>query len=150
MTLAQKINQDYIIALKNRDSERVSVLRLCMSAIKNEAIKIGGLGTELTDQQVMSVLNREVKQHHDSVAQYTQAGRGELAQKEASEIAIIETYLPRGMAESELQQLVEQVITETGAAQKSDMGNVMASLRQKLTNPADISKAAVLVNQKLN
>ena len=150
MTLIEQIEQDYLHALKNRETEIVNVLRLLKSALKNEAIKIGGLGTILTDEQAQSVLNKEVKQRKDSIAQYNSAGRQELAAKEADELAIIETYLPKAMDEAELQSLVEAVIAETGASQKSDMGKVMASLKQKLSNPADTSKAAGLVSKHLN
>lgn len=149
MTLEQKINQNYVAAMKNREADTVSTLRLLMSALKNEAIKIGGLGTVLTDEQAMAVLNREVKQRRDAITQYTDAGRPELAEKEQAEITIIETYLPQAMSEDELAVVVDAVLQETGASAKSDMGKVMGALKQKLSNPADISRAAGLVNQKL-
>lgn len=149
MTLEEQLKEDYITAMKAREADKVGVLRLLMSAVKNEAIKVGGLGTVLTDQQVLSVLNKEIKQRNDSIAQYEAAGRGELAEKEQAEITIIETYMPQAMSETELQQVVEEVIASTGATSRADMGKVMGELKQKLTNPADASKAAALVSQKL-
>lgn len=149
MTLSEKINQDYILAFKNRETEKVNVLRLLMSALKNEAIKIGGLGTELTEEQSLTVLNREVKQREDAASQYKAAGRQELADKELAEIEMIKNYLPEAMNEAELEELVASTITELGVSQKSDMGKVMGALKQKLSNPADVSRAAALASQKL-
>lgn len=150
MTIEETINQDYISAMKAREADTVATLRLLMSAIKNEAINVGGLGTVLTDEQVLGVLNRQVKQRNDSIAQYEAAGRGELAQKEKAEMAIIEQYMPKGMSDEELASAVEEAISSTGATTRADMGKVMGALKSKLSNPADVSKAAGLVNQKLS
>lgn len=150
MTIEQTINQDYITAMKAREADKVATLRLLMSAIKNEAINVGGLGAVLTDEQVLGVLNRQIKQRHDSVAQYEAAGRGELAEKEKAELEIITTYMPKGMSDDELAAAVEEAISSTGAASKADMGKVMGALKAKLSNLADVSKAAALVNQKLS
>lgn len=149
MTLEEQLNQDYISAMKERDSARVETLRMLKSAIKNEAIKVSGLDATLQDDQVISVLNREAKQRRDAIEQYEAAGRSELADKEKSELALIETYLPQAMDESALQQIIDEVLTETGATQKSDMGKVMGALKAKIANPADVAKAAALVSQKL-
>jgi uncharacterized protein len=149
MTLFEQIDQDYLQSYKNRDTQKVEVLRLLKSSLKNEAIKIGGLGTNLTDEQSFAVLNREVKQRKDSIEQYKAAGRNELVEKEAGELTVIESYLPQAMDDSALNSIIDAVMSETGATQKSDMGKVMGALKQQLTNPADISKAAALVSQKL-
>lgn len=149
MKLLEQIEQDYIAAFKNRETDIVDVLRLLKSALKNEAIKIGGLGTDLTDPQAMTVLNREAKQRKDAIEQYTSGNRLELAAKEQKELEIIESYLPQSMNEDDLAKIVDEVIAETGVSSKSDMGKVMGALKAKLTNPADMSKAAGLVNQKL-
>ncbi len=149
MALVDTINQDYIVALKARESDKVNLLRLLMSALKNEAIKIGGLGTILTDEQAMAVLNREAKQRKDAIEQYTAGNRQDLADKEQAELTLIESYLPQALSDDALQQLVTEVLQETGATQKSDMGKVMGALKAKLSNPADVSRAAGLVNQKL-
>lgn len=149
MSLFERIDQDYLHAFKNRETQKVAVLRLLKSALKNESIKLGGLDTTLTDEQALVVLNREVKQRKDSVEQYKSGGRDDLAAKEFAELTIIEAYMPKAMDESELMGLIDSVISETGASQKSDMGNVMAVLKQKLPNPADVGKAASLVSQRL-
>lgn len=149
MRLSEQLNQDYITAMKERNTEKVGILRLLMSSLKNEAIKLGGLDTVLTDEQELAVLNREVKQRNDSISQYTAAGRPELAEKESAEIALIEAYLPQAMSDEELEAVITAVLTETGATQKSDMGKVMGALKQKLSNPADVAKAAQKVSQNL-
>jgi uncharacterized protein YqeY len=149
MTLLERIDQDYITALKQREALKVDVLRLIKSSLKNEAIKLGGLGTELTDQQIMSVINREVKQRNDSIEQYKAGGRPELAAKEQEEVTILNHYLPQAIGEDELSRIIDDTLNETGASQKVDMGKVMGVLKQKLTNPADVSRAAGIVQQRL-
>lgn len=149
MTLAEQIQKDTITAMKERNADRVAVLRMLSSAIKNEAIKTGGLDTVLTDQQTLAVLNREVKQRKDAATQYKDAARPELAEKEEAELAIIEEYMPKGLSDEELQALVDEIIAKTGAATRADMGKVMAAIKAKLENPADSAKAAGLVSQKL-
>lgn len=147
MTLSEKINQDYIAAFKNRQTDTVNVLRLIKGALKNEEIN---LGHPLEDTEAQAVLNKEAKKRRESIDLYTQAGRAEQAAGEQAELEVIESYLPKAMSDDELQAVVDSVLQETGATQKSDMGKVMGSLKAKLENPADISKAAALVSQKLN
>ncbi len=149
MSLLERLEADYETAFRARDMNRVNVLRLLKSSLKNEAIKVGGLATVLSDAQVVTVLNREVKQRHDSISQYQAGNRPELAEKEAQELKIIETYLPKAMTDQELESVISTILAETGATQKSDMGKVMGALKQHVTNPADISRAAALISQKL-
>lgn len=146
MTLIEQIEQDYIAAFKNRDSATTDTLRYLKSAIKNESI---AKMAELDDAQVIGVLNKAAKQRKESIEQFTAAGRTELADKEAAELVLIERYLPKAMDETALAELVDRSIAETGATTKADMGSVMARLKAELTNPADTSKAAALVAQKL-
>lgn len=149
MSLTERINQDYITAAKARDEKTVSTLRMIKSALKNESVKLGSIDTELTEPQILAVLNREAKQRREAITQYTDAGRPELADQESAELATIESYLPKPMSDEELEALVNRVIEETGATQKSDMGKVMGALKQQLENPADVSRAAGFINQKL-
>ena len=146
MALTDTFNGDYISALKERKADLVDTLRYLRSALKNEEID---QGKPLDDTQVIVVLAREAKRRKEAIEQYQNGGRPELADKESAELTVIESYLPKSMIESELTKLVDEAIAESGAIQKSDMGKVMANLKQKLSNPADISRAAGLVNQKL-
>ena len=149
MSLLEQIDQDYLQAYKGRDTQTVEVLRLLKSSLKNEAIKLGGLGTALSEDQALAVLNREVKQRHDSIAQFKAGAREDLAAKEHAELTIIQHYMPKSMDEQALASLIDSVLAQTGASQKSDMGRVMAELKLKLSNPADVGRAAALVSQKL-
>jgi uncharacterized protein YqeY len=149
MTLVEKIEHDYIDAAKARDTEKIAIVRLLKSALKNEAIKISDLHYVLSDAEAMTVLNREAKQRRDSIEQYEAGGRTDLADQEKKELAFIETYLPKALSDEELGEVVDRILANTGATQKADMGKVMGALKAELTNPADVSRAAALVSGKL-
>ncbi len=147
MSLLSQIEQDYVQAFKNREIDTVNVLRLLKSALKNEEINTG---QPLDESQATTVLNREAKKRREAIDMYSSAGRTEAADKEQTELAVIESYLPKSLDDAALTDVVASVLAETGATQKSDMGKVMGVLKQKLANPADVSRAAALVNQKLS
>ena len=149
MSLLEQFDQAYLEAIKARNMERVGILRLLKSALKNEAIKLGGANTTLTDEQAMAVLNREAKQRRDSIEQYMAGDRPDLAETERAELTLIESYLPQALSDEALQAQVDAVIAATGATQKSEMGKVMAALKEQIANPADISRAAQIISQKL-
>ena len=115
MRLRDKINEDLTAAMKAKDSERLSVLRMMKSAIKNKEIE---LIKELEDAQVLPVLVSMIKQRKDSVEQFTKGGRPELAEKEAAEIKIIEDYLPAAVSDEEIRSTVEAVIAELTVAER--------------------------------
>lgn len=148
MTIEQTISADYLAAMKERDARRVSTLRLVLSALKNEAIK-SGAGTVLDDNQTLVVLNREVKQRGEAINEYNAAGRDERAQNEAAEIEIIKKYMPVEMDDAALTRLLDEVVQATGATTRSDMGRIMAALKSKLANPADVGRAARLASARL-
>jgi uncharacterized protein YqeY len=122
MRLRDKINEDLTAAMKSKDSLRLSVLRMMKTAIKNKEIE---LRAELEDAQSIQVLSTLIKQRKDSVEQFTSGGRPELAEKEAAEIKIIETYLPAAVSDDEIERTVDEVVRETGAASAKDVGAVM-------------------------
>ena len=122
MKLRDRINQDLTAAMKAREAERLSVLRMMKTAIKNKEIESLG---ELDDLQVAQVFSTLIKQRKDSIEQFTRGGRTELAEKEAAEIKIIEHYLPAGVSEDEIEAVVEEVIRATGASSPKDIGAVM-------------------------
>jgi uncharacterized protein YqeY len=115
--------------MKNKDSERLSTLRMVKTALKNREIE---KMDALTDDEAIKVLQSLVKQRRDSVEQYTQAGRAELAQKEAAEITVIEGYLPAALDEAAIARVVEETIAETGASSMKEMGAVMKAVMAKL------------------
>jgi uncharacterized protein len=120
--LREKINADLTAAMKAKEALRLSVLRMMKSAVKNKEIE---MRAELEDSQVMQVLSTLIKQRRDSVEQFTRGGRLELAEKEAAEIKIIEEYLPAAASHEEIENTVDEVIRETGAASPKDIGAVM-------------------------
>src|SRR5688500_14049839 len=120
--LTEKIRADLTAAMKAQEKERLSVIRMLQSAIKNEQINAGH---ELSDEEAMRVIRKAVKQRQDSVEQYTNAGRTDLADKEASEIEILKAYLPAELSAEELESGLQEIIEATGAQSKKDLGKVM-------------------------
>jgi uncharacterized protein len=148
MRLRDKINEDLTAAMKAKAADRLSVLRMMKSTIKNKEIE---LIKELEDAQVLQVLVSLIKQRKDSVEQFTKGGRLELAEKEAAEIKIIEEYLPAAVSEEEIVSTVEAVIAELGATSIKDMGKVMKACMSKFAGrPVDGQKMSELVKSKLN
>jgi len=147
MKLRDKINSDLTAAMKAKDADRLSVLRMMKAAVKNKEIdKIG----ELDDAEVMQTLVSLIKQRKDSIEQFTKGGRPELAAKEASEIKIIEEYLPAAVSDDEIAEAVAAAIAETGAASIKDMGKVMKACTAKFAGrPLDGAKLSGLVKAKL-
>ncbi|WP_425329140.1 GatB/YqeY domain-containing protein [Thermoactinomyces vulgaris] len=122
------------MALKNKDKQKLSTIRMLKSAIKKEEID---KKRPLNDDEIISVIMREVKQRKDSLAEYKAAGRDDLAEKEQAEIDILSAYLPEQMSEEELKALVQQVIDEVGAGSKADMGKVMSAIMPKVKGRAE-------------
>lgn len=129
MTFLERINQDLTAAMKNREAERLSTLRMVKTALKNREIE---KMTALTDEEAIKLLQSLVKQRRDSIEQFQQAGRTELAEKEAAEIRVIEEYLPAALDEAEIARIVEATIAETGANSMKEMGHVMKAVMVKL------------------
>jgi hypothetical protein len=129
MAFLDRINEDLKAEMKNKESERLSTLRMVKTAIKNREIdKMAAL----TDEEAMKVLQSLVKQRRDSIEQYQKAGRTELADKEAAEIKVIEEYLPAALDEAAITRAVEETIAETGASSMKEMGAVMKAVMAKL------------------
>lgn len=134
MSLLEQLDQDMKSALKNKEKTKLSVIRMLRSSIKKEEID---KRHALNDDEVLEVIVREIKQRKDSLSQYENAGREDLAQKEKEEIEILESYLPEQLSEEEVRSLVQQVIQEVGATSKADMGKVMGAIMPKVKGKAD-------------
>ncbi|KKR94494.1 MAG: hypothetical protein UU45_C0009G0003 [Candidatus Levybacteria bacterium GW2011_GWA2_41_15] len=128
---------------------RTSVLRLLLSAINYYEIQKGGAGYVATEEDVLSVIQKEAKQRRDSITEYEKAERQDLADKEKKELEILQTFLPEQMPEDKIQKIVEQTISEIGAVSIQDMGKVMGELNGKLKGKADMGMISNLVRQKL-
>lgn len=131
MSLKDRIVADLTQAMRDKDANRLSVLRMAKAALMNEANKKGA-DYELTDEEIMKTLNSLVKQRRDSVEQFTKAGRTELAEKEQAEISVLENYLPQSASKEEIERAVAEAISETGANSIKEMGAVMKAAQVKL------------------
>ncbi|HHI77263.1 MAG TPA: GatB/YqeY domain-containing protein [Gammaproteobacteria bacterium] len=146
MSLKARIQDDMKAAMKAGDKARLGVIRLILAAIKQREVDER---IELDDQQVLAVLDKMVKQRRDSIQQYRDAGREELAAAEEAEVAVIQEYLPEALSEAEIAAIVEQAIADTGASSMKDMGKVMGKVKPQVQGRADMGQVSALVKQKL-
>ena len=147
--LKQQLKDELKQSMLAKDAEKTSVLRMLISALGYFEIQKGGAGYEATDEEVLSVIQKEAKQHKDSIEQFKNAGRSELVEKEERELKILETYLPEQMGEEEIRKLVVEAIAQTGAASPQDMGKVMGALMPKTKGKADGSLVSRIVREEL-
>lgn len=147
MNLNEQIISDIKDAMREKDSAKLSTLRMVKAALMNRKIE---KGEELTDEEVTKALQSLVKQRKDSIEQYEKAGRTELAEKEAAEVSHIEVYLPQAASDADLTLAVEAAVAETGASSMKDMGMVMKSAQSKLTGmTVDGKKLSEMVKTRL-
>ncbi len=150
MSLKDRISDDIKTAMKARDKLRLETVRSIKKVIleKESLVRPSGQD-ELTADQELEVLTQLAKQRKDSVEQYQNAGREELAAQEAQELAIIEEYLPQQLSDAEVEAVIDDLIAQTGAASPKDMGKVMGPAMQQLKGRADGGKVQALVKAKL-
>ncbi|WP_341661986.1 GatB/YqeY domain-containing protein [Vibrio sp.] len=146
MALIDTLKDEQKIAMKAKDKLRLGTIRLALSAIKQREVDEQ---ITLTDNDILAVLTKMVKQRRDSVAQYESAGRQDLADTEQAEITVLEEFMPQPLSETEVAALITNAITESGAAGMQDMGKVMAVLKPKIQGRADMGKVSGLVRAKL-
>jgi uncharacterized protein len=147
--LRDQINESVKAAMKAQDKLRVSTLRLVNAAIKNADIEAERTGKPLSEDDLLSLLQKMIKQRQESVEIYDKGGRKELADQERGEIEVIKGFLPQQMSEAEAKAAIAQVIQETGAQGMKDMGKVMAALKQGYAGKMDFGKASGLVKTLL-
>lgn len=146
MSLQNQINSDFKEALKNKDTKRLSVLRMLKSSLQNKQIEIG---EELNDEQISETVVKEVKQRKDSINQFTQGKREDLAKVEEGEIKILEKYMPKQLSEKELSQIIDKAIFKTGGGASQDMGKIMGMIMPQIKGKADGFLVSKLVKEKL-
>ncbi|MBK3333218.1 GatB/YqeY domain-containing protein [Persephonella atlantica] len=145
--LLKKLQDEMKAAMKSGDKDRLSVIRMLISEIKKVQID---KKRELTDEEIIQVLQRYAKQRKESIKQYREAGREDLAQKEEKELQIVQEFLPQPLSEEEIEKIVEEVIQETGASSMKDMGKVMKAVMEKVKGRADGSTVSSIVKKKLS
>lgn len=146
MSLKQRLTDDMKAAMKGGDKERLAVIRLVNAAIKQREVDER---IQLDDAQVLSVLEKMIKQRRDSVSQYEGAGREDLAAQERFEIEVIQAYMPQALSEAEIDALIEAAIAETGAASGRDMGKVVGALKPKVAGRADMGAVSARIKARL-
>jgi len=134
-------------AMRAKEAARLSTIRLALAAIKQREVDTR---TELGDAEVVAVLEKMIKQRRESIAQFEQAGRKDLADAEKAELAVLSAYLPQQLGDAELDQAVAAAVAESGAAGVKDMGKVMALLKGRLAGKADMGKVSSLVKTRLS
>ena len=150
--LRAHLNDSLKTALKAREARKVATLRLILAALKDRdiAARTKGESEEIGDEGIMHMLQTMVRQRHESIAFYEKGGREELAEQEAEEIAIIESFLPEQMSDKEIAEAVEATIAETGATELKDVGRTMGALKKSCAGRMDFAKASKIVKDKLS
>jgi len=146
--MINKLSIELKEAMKLHDSEKVGVLRLLISALKNKKIELLASGKELTEEEALKVIKSEAKKRKDSIEAYEKAGRTDLSNEEKAELAIIEKYLPEQMSESDIEKVVDEVIASFGT--DGGLGAIMGSVMSKLGGQADGKVVRNIVTKKLN
>jgi hypothetical protein len=148
--LRERFTADMKEAMKAGEKGKLGAIRLIQAALKDKDIEARGNGKEpLSDEEILALLQKMVKQRQESITMYEQGGRTELAQQEKDEVAVITSYLPQQMDEAETKAAIEAAIAETGAASMKDMGKVVGALRGKYAGRMDFAKASSLVKDML-
>ncbi|WP_262030306.1 GatB/YqeY domain-containing protein [Microvirga sp. Mcv34] len=148
--LRERFTAEMKEAMKAGDKGKLGAIRLIQAALKDKDIEARGNGKEpLSDEEILALLQKMVKQRQESITMYEQGGRTELADQEKNEVAVISSYLPQQMDEAETRAAIEAAIAETGAASMKDMGKVVAALRAKYAGRMDFAKASGLVKDML-
>ena len=146
MSLKLQISEDMKSAMRAKDSARLGAIRLLHAAIKQREVDER---IELTDADVISAIEKMLKQRRDSIAAYESANRTDLADVEKYEVSVLQEYLPQQLTEAEILSILDQVVTDTGAAGVKDMGKVMAAIKPLVAGKADMGKISGLIKTRL-
>ena len=147
MLLRTQIAEDMKTAMRAKDAPRLSAIRLLLAALKQREVDER---IELTDADVLSIVEKMIKQRRDSIEQFGKGGRQDLVDKEQFEIGVLQGYMPAAMSAAEVETAVSEAISSSGAKLMADMGKVMILLKPKLAGRADMSKVSALVKTKLS
>jgi uncharacterized protein YqeY len=147
MSLTSKIQADMRSAMKSKNADLVSTIRLLLAAIKQQEID---KREQLTDSDVLTIVEKLVKQRRESIQIYTEAGRNDLASKESAELEILTTYLPKQLSDEEVELIIQEALSSLDAREPKDMGKVMAALKTQLSGKADLSRVSTRVRDLLS
>lgn len=147
MSLREQVSDDLKAAMRSGDTARRDTIRLLLAALKQREVDER---KTLSDADVLTVIEKMIKQRRDSISQFEQGGRQDLADKEQQELALLQTYMPQALSEAEIAAAVAAAMAETGAAGAADMGKVMALLKPRLAGRADMSRVSAAVKAQLS
>jgi uncharacterized protein YqeY len=147
MALKERITEDMKSAMRSGEKERLATIRLILAGVKQREVDER---ISLDDTQVLSVLEKMIKQRREAITQFASGGRADLVAKETAEIAILQPYLPAQLSEAELDAIIAEVIAATGAASVKDMGKVMAAVKAKAAGRADMGVVSGRIKSKLS
>jgi uncharacterized protein len=147
MSLKDKITEDMKTAMRTAQKERLGTIRLILSAIKQREVDER---ITLDDGQVMTVIEKMIKQRREAIAQFESGGRADLVAKESAEITVLQTYLPAQLSDGEIDTLITEAIASTGAASMKDMGKVVSAVKAKAQGRADMGAVSARIKQKLS
>ena len=150
MSLRERFTQSMKDSMKAGDKARLGAIRLIQATLKDRDIEARGAGKDVSEDDILAMLQKMVKSRQESLAMYEQAGREDLAAQERGEIAVIQDFLPAQMSDEDMKAAIAAAIAETGAAAMKDMGKVVAVLKAKFTGQMDFAKASALVKAALN
>ena len=146
MSLKERITQEMKDAMRSGEKERLGYIRMLQAAIKQREVDER---ITLDDTQVLSVIEKMIKQRREAIAQFEAGGRADLAAKELAEVALLQTYMPEPLSQAEVEALVAEAITETAAATVKDMGKVMALVKTRAAGRADMAAVSAIIKAKL-
>jgi uncharacterized protein YqeY len=146
MNLKERITEDMKAAMRAREAERLSAIRLLLAAIKQREVDSRAAADDAT---VLSIVEKLIKQRRDAIAQFEAGGRADLVAKETAELNVLAGYLPQQMSEAEVNAVIDAAIAELGASGPAAMGKVMAALKPRLAGRADIGQVSALVKKRL-
>ncbi len=148
MNLKERITEDMKSAMRSGEKRQLGVIRLALAAIKQ--IEVDDRIESLDDAQVITVLDKMIKQRRESISQYQKAGRDDLQEQEEYEITVLQPYLPEALSESEINAIIDQAITDTGASSIKEMGKVMGIIKPKMQGRADMGKVSGQIKERLS
>lgn len=146
MSLREKITVDMKLAMKARETEKLGAIRLLQASLKQKEVDER---VTLTDDMVLAIIEKMLKQRKDSIEQYTAGNRLDLVAKEQFEVGVLSAYMPAQLSDADIALILDKVIVETGATSPKDMGKVMNALRPKVAGRADMGKLSAMVKAKL-
>jgi uncharacterized protein len=147
MTLKERITEDMKAAMRAKEADRLSTIRMLLAACKQKEVDER---IELDDAAVIGIVDKLIKQRKDSIAAFQQAGRADLVDKETAEVAVLTAYLPQRLSNEEIQAEIAALVAELGAAGPGDMGKVMGAAKAKLAGKADMGQVSAAVKQALS